>query len=208
MILRGKIDRTMSWLQQVIRRRGFDNRSFWNQRYAQDPAMGSGPGSRAENLELKNALIARVLEEQGVTSVLDVGCGDIEILRGLSIASYTGIDISDVVVARNRTLRPEWTFLCADLAGDFVPPEAELVMCLDVLIHQKRRQDYDAILGKALRAARKVALVSGYGKPDPGWNVFFHEPLLDSVRRIRPDASIEPLAEYRGTELLMLRLPG
>jgi SAM-dependent methyltransferase len=184
----------------------FDNRDFWNQRYTTDPQKGSGPGSRGENLTLKRKVIDSVITEHGISSVLDIGCGDIAILDSLEIRNYVGIDISDIVVRQNKARRPEWDFVCEDLAGAFQPPSAELVLCLDVLIHQKARKDYIGILSKALNSSTRIALISGYSKPFEAWNVFYHEPLTESVRRVRPADRIELLGEYRGTDLIKVEV--
>lgn len=197
----------LSAITHSLKRLRFDNRRFWNRRYAADPELGSGPGSRRENLALKNALIRDAIEKYGIESILDIGCGDIAILEGLQIGSYTGIDISDLIVERNKKLRPEWRFLQSNVADPAVEvPSADLVLCLDVLIHQKSRSAYEQILRCAITAARRLVLVSGYDTPDPGWNVFFHEPLTRSVSRIQPSARVTHVAAYRGTDLLELDL--
>jgi hypothetical protein len=54
-------------------------------------------GSRGENQLYKRSL----LKEQGVemaSSVLDVGCGDLEVIKALNISSYVGIDQSRSVL--------------------------------------------------------------------------------------------------------------
>lgn len=191
-----------NFIGRNIRRRMFDNRKFWDERYSEDPEKGSGPGSRGEFLALKNKLIRQVLGNGQYTTVLDIGCGDIAILDGLEITEYVGVDISSVVVEKNRKLRPEWQFLCEDLTGQFVPQAADLVLCLDVLIHQRNRSAYSMILSKALTATRKLALVSGYPRPYRGANVFFHEPIEVSVGRLCPDAKIARVAEYQHAHLL------
>jgi SAM-dependent methyltransferase len=151
---------------------------------------------------LKNKLARTTLEQGQITSVLDIGCGDIAILEGREIERYTGIDISSVVIEQNKLARPDWLFLCEDLAGTFEPEPADLVLCLDVLMHQCRTSDYKSIQSKAIGAAERTALVSGYAQRDPGWNVYFHEPIERTVRDTCPTAIINKIAEYRGTRLL------
>ena len=192
-------------MKLFLRKQTFDNRRFWNRRYAEDPDKGSGPGSRGENAALKCELVRATIKKYGIKTVLDIGCGDIETIRSLEIKSYIGLDISHVVVERNRIIRPEWNFICADLASPYVPHSAELVLCLDVLIHQKKRQAYDAMLSKTLAAAEKVALISGYSQPDGGWNVFYHEAIGDSIQRLCPHVDVHKVAEYRGTDLLQIK---
>jgi SAM-dependent methyltransferase len=195
------VDRLRS-LPRAFRRTAFDNRRFWNQRYIENPEKGSGPGSRGEILLLKSKLIQSVIAENDIETVLDIGCGDIAPLREIELGHYLGVDISDVIVEKNRRLKPQWQFVCADLTGDHCPPSADLVLCLDVLIHQKKKQSYLAILSKTLSCTKKVALISGYSKGDPGWNVFFHEPIIASIKRLSPQARIMSMGAYRGTDLI------
>lgn len=205
-----KIQQARQKLAEMLGRAQYDNKQFWNQRYATNPEKGSGPGSRGDSLSFKRDVIVSLLQAYNISSVVDIGCGDIAILESVEILTYTGIDISDVVIQANRAARPGWTFLCEDLTGSFEPPAADLVLCLDVLIHQRKKAGYLAILEKALRSAGKVALVSGYSSrdQDPGWNVFFYEPLLESIRRICPTGQIERLGEYRGTDLIKVQMAG
>jgi SAM-dependent methyltransferase len=191
----------LRWLRHAFRRRNFENREFWNTRYVEDPEKGSGPGSRGENVILKNDIVRQTIETHKIKSVLDIGCGDLATMGMLEIERYVGIDISDVIVERNRQLRPQWQFLREDLAGGYRPDPAELVLCFDVLIHQKTRQAYEAILSKALAAAHRVALISGYSHPEHGWKVFFHEPIEQSIRRLCPNAEVTRVTTYRETDL-------
>lgn len=189
-------------IAEFWRRVTFNNHKFWNRRYETDLVKGSGPGSRNENLLLKGSIIKETIDQYAINTVLDIGCGDIEILQDVTVEHYLGIDLSEIIIQRNKILRPHWTFVCADLAKGYDPPSADLVLCLDVLIHQQSNRNYQMVLAKAMRAARKVGLVSGYSKRAMGWNVFYYEPLEESVRRMHPEALIEKLAEYRETDLL------
>jgi SAM-dependent methyltransferase len=192
---------------ELWRRARFDNHNFWNARYQTDPVKGSGPGSRKENLLLKNSIIKDTIDRYAVKTILDIGCGDIAILQDIDVEHYIGVDLSDVIIKKNKMLRPHWTFVCADMTDAYDPPFADLVLCLDVLIHQKLNSNYQMLVAKVMAATRKVALVSGYSKRPDGWNVFFHERLSESIRRVCPKARIEKLAEYRETDLLRVLVP-
>ena len=167
----------------------FDNRSFWETRYTTDLARGSGAGSRGEFLDYKRRLLDRLIAEFQPASILDVGCGDIEVTKELQFGgTYTGVDLSPFVIERNATLRPDWTFA----AGDFLALAeegrlgADLVLAFDVLIHQHDEQTYHAFVRGLINVAGKVAVMNGFDDPRRGYrgNVAFHEPLTDTVARI------------------------
>jgi predicted TPR repeat methyltransferase len=190
-------------LKLAIKRRLYDNRSHWNERYATNIELGSGHGSRGEIREYKRDLIAKAMQDHGLTSVIDLGCGDIEIIRELDIPRYRGIDLSDVVVERNRTLRPDWTFEAGDITTADTSGTWDMTLCLDVLIHQNRRKAYSGIIETIGRIGSSVVLVSGYETAPSGWNVFFHEKLSETLARDLPALKFEHVGSYRDTDLFM-----
>lgn len=72
----------------------FNNKLFWDLRYTMYPALGSGVGSRGEVKKMKTRIL-KIAGIESATSVLDVGCGDGEVIKGLRLKKYTGIDISE-----------------------------------------------------------------------------------------------------------------
>jgi hypothetical protein len=114
-----EIGKAKQKISEIMHRITFDNQKFWNERYTSNPEKGSGPGSRGDSLLFKRDVIVSLLDSYGISSVVDIGCGDIAILQSVEISKYTGIDISDVIIQANRTARPAWTFLCEDLTGSF-----------------------------------------------------------------------------------------
>jgi SAM-dependent methyltransferase len=167
---------------------GFDNREFWERRYTTDLELGSGAGSRGEFLEHKRRLLCQVIKEFHPRSILDVGCGDIEVTKELPFSGeYTGIDLSPSIIARNRALQPAWNFV----EGDFLDIvrrnrlAADLVICFDVLIHQHDYETYRAFVRELVNAARKVAVINGFEQPRKRkWvnpNTAYHEPITHTV---------------------------
>lgn len=143
------------------------NPTFWDQRYAREPWLGSGPGSRGVAAHYKAALLHRWVDAHRVRSIVDIGCGDLcwltttdaypDWLQGVS---YTGLDISAVIVQKNAARFPHCHFAVHDLVAHPPPVAAELVVCFDVLLHQLQRASFDAALGNVLRAIRGHALIS------------------------------------------------
>lgn len=160
------------------RRRHFDNQAFWNARYTADPALGSGVGSRGHVLTYKRCLLAAEAARLKPTSVLDVGCGDMSIGEVLPEAGYVGVDVSDVAVATDAEAYPRRRFVHGDpLALDLDP--ADLVVCLDVLIHQPTAEHYRRLIERLVSCAARGGVVSGYDAAPPSGSdiTFFYEPL-------------------------------
>jgi hypothetical protein len=183
--------------------RHFDNRLFWDMRYAHFSERGSGVGSRGENLEYKRQLLRAQGAEQAL-SVLDLGCGDLEVVKALSLCGYIGIDQSAPALETAKRKRPDWTFLPAP-APD--APVAELVLCFEVLIHQESPAAYLALIDYLAEKTWKVLLVSGYEEGGEAIRqnpmLFFHEPLSLSLARTTKFASITVIGHH--TDVVIFR---
>jgi hypothetical protein len=176
--------------------KGFKNRVFWDMRYRQFPERGSGVGSRGENLVYKREL----LKQQGIEtawSVLDVGCGDLQIVKELNIKKYVGIDQSPQALDLARLARPDWEFRTTPAPN--VSP-AEMVLCLEVLIHQETEVAYQALIAFLAEKTLGTLLVSGFSAASKEIRqnpmVFFHEPLEETLRRTARFQSIQPIGGH------------
>jgi len=170
--------------------KGFDNRAFWDQRYRDNLALGSGIGSRGKNVHNKRTVIARFLDAVGPHSILDVGCGDHEVISGIETsAQYHGIDISPAIVEINRTRYPGKRFTCVDFSAldDVAEYASDAVISFEVLIHQHTREAYDNLLRNIVRATRHAGLISGYlTDPIPTTRsdiIAWHEPITTSLEK-------------------------
>ena len=139
-----------------------DNRTFWNDRYISLPSLGSGPGSRAYAAWVKRRLIAQTIVERGVRSVLDIGCGDMYWIADVPMdgVTYTGVDISDVIVEKNRSRFPNFEFLLHDVSAAPLARTADLILCFDVLIHQLVADTFRTTLRNVLASLSKLGLIS------------------------------------------------
>src|SRR5579863_1380654 len=192
-------------------REAFPNATFWEWRYLTDPELGSGVGSRGEPLADKRALLSVLLAALRPASVLDVGCGDGEATRGLPMPGYVGLDLSAAAVQRARAGRPDGDHRVGTLADQPHAVQADLTVCLDVLIHQADAAGYHDLVSRLWRSAARALLISGYEHPFRATSpmIHFHEPLSASIRRLDPDAAIHPLREVHGitTWLVLKALP-
>jgi len=155
---------------------------FWEQRYVSDPELGSGVGSKGLWKQRKLDLLSQVLRRHRIRSVLDLGCGDLQVLRDLpqlSELEYTGIDFSAEVIARNRVQFPRLRFIQADLGdvGSLGIEPPDLVICFDVLFHIQDSATYQSICRYMFNSgARALALTCAVGRTDTnGVNLWYRD---------------------------------
>ena len=152
------------------------------------PALGSGIGSRGENLIHKRTIMKTFLELMKPESILDIGCGDHKVIAGLELhARYIGIDLSEVIVKENSTQFLGKTFICADFtnSAEFIRFKSDVIICLEVLIHQHSANDYHQLVKNIVRSATRGGLISGY-LSDPRSTlrspiIAYHEPITDTL---------------------------
>ena len=195
----GEVDRAIARVNDVIRARrrtGFDNPSFWNFRYAQAPDLGSGVGSRGEHLEYKRALLAREIEP--AASVLDVGCGDLEVSRTLPVTAFTGVDVSAGAIELARGKRPDWTFVLGQLPALDLPRH-DVVVSFDVLIHQPTVAAYRTLVADLVRLALHAVIIAAYDGPPRLTSeiTFYYEPISTSLERLVGGGHVRVLGTYR-----------
>ena len=170
----------------------FNNLLFWNFRYACFPERGSGIGSRGENAIYKRQLLI----EQGIEeaeSIIDFGCGDLEVLSPLKLNNYLGIDRSLQAINVAKSKRPDLNFL---LIESFPEVKADLVICFEVSIHQPSKEHYLALINNASHAANKTLIISGYDAKTPHHMVYFYEPLEKTLRETNCFTSITKIGAH------------
>lgn len=176
--------------------RHFNNKLFWETRYANFSERGSGVGSRGKNLEYKRNLL-REQGAEGARSVLDVGCGDLEVVKALNFRRYVGIDQSTKTLEIAKRARPDWVFRQAPCPH---ASPAELVLCFEVLIHQDSLTAYNELIRYLAEKAQRVLLVSGYEQATEAIRsnpmLFFYEPLSSSLKKTGKFISVEAIGRH------------
>jgi len=105
--------------------------AYWEARYQVGGTSGAGSYGRLSRF--KAGFINAFIESNAVQSVIDLGCGDGNLLSLLRVRGYTGADVSATVLARCAGRFPQHRFVPFD-ALERVPP-AELAMSIDVIFH-------------------------------------------------------------------------
>lgn len=122
----------------------YTTKEYWESRYKS--GQTSGYGSYGEQLERKLKIIEKL---EGIASVTEIGCGDFNFGKNvmfrlkLPLEAYTGYDIAENIVARNKALYPKCSF---SVLKDFPDKTGDLLMCVDVILHLLEDKEYEQFL--------------------------------------------------------------
>ena len=99
----------------------------------------SGRGSELAQTKKKSEALPSLLAELGVSSLLDVPCGDFHWMQHVDIAAieYIGGDIVEDIITnnqRNFKSRKNVSFKVIDILKDELP-KADAVLCRDLFVH-------------------------------------------------------------------------
>jgi SAM-dependent methyltransferase len=151
----------LSLLRQRIGFRG--SAQYWERNYACGGT--SGPGSYGALAEGKAAFLNAFVDERGVGSVIEFGCGDGHQLSLARYPRYVGVDVSRTAIGLCRRqfahdgtksffLYDDACFV--DRAGLFT---AELALSLDVIYHLTEDAVFEAYMQHLFAAAGRFVIV-------------------------------------------------
>lgn len=136
-----------------------DAKLYWNNRYAN--GLTSGYGSYGEALERK----LNWLSGLDIESIAEVGCGDFNfgsnLLKLYPNATYTGYDISEFIIQKNKKEYPQYTF-----TNEFVLPKCDLTLCVDVLYHILDDEECEKMLEELKKGWKKYLAITAYEKAE------------------------------------------
>ena len=120
----------------------------------------SGAGSRGDLLKFKVDFVNKFVKDYEVSSILDLGCGDLQFASQLIVDKYTGVDIVDHAHPTSIAAKDFTTTISRfDELGDH--DDAELCMSIDVLYHiLPDEEDYlHATLDNLFSKSRKYVII-------------------------------------------------
>tara|TARA_R100000700_G_scaffold39366_1_gene51984 strand:+ start:345 stop:911 length:567 start_codon:yes stop_codon:yes gene_type:complete len=102
----------------------------------------SGSGSRGKLAKFKADYVNRVIEENGVESVYDFGCGDLHNASMIKVKDYLGIDIVEHSHPKEVGAK-EFKTVVSRFDKVKFDKRADMCLCMDVLYHiLEDEQDY------------------------------------------------------------------
>jgi SAM-dependent methyltransferase len=136
----------------------FASGEYWEARYRTGGT--SGAGSYGRLAQFKADFVNNFVADNMVASVLDLGCGDGNLLSLLNLPAYTGVDISPTILARCADRfddRPNYAFLLPDHLNSTAP--AELSLSIDVIFHLTEDTVYERHMRDLFGHATRFVIV-------------------------------------------------
>lgn len=126
---------------------------------------GSGSGSLPEATTPYREFLQRFISENGIRSVIDLGCGDWQFSKLIdwSGVKYHGFDVAESVVEKNREAYGTDKITFSVMENYHLIPAADLLIIKDVLQHLSN-QEIDRII-KQLIPRFKLTLVTNCVPP-------------------------------------------
>ncbi len=149
----------------------------------------------------KRDLLACALAGLMDKRIVDIGCGDLELTKVFSFREYVGYDLSAEALKLAQSCRPEWKFIHGSIT-DYPDERADVVICLDVLIRQKNKDEYLTLIKALANATTKRLIISGYEDLPSAEYISdicaYHEPLSKSLSNLEVFNEVISIGSYGG----------
>jgi 2-polyprenyl-3-methyl-5-hydroxy-6-metoxy-1,4-benzoquinol methylase len=142
----------------------------WNEHY-----KNGGKSGEPKEYEIARSwkkIIISTYCDINVDSILDVGCGDLQFWNGDLPSYYTGIDISQVIIDKNKLLYPDKKFICSN-ASTTLDVSADAVICFDMLWHIIDDNDYIKILENIKKYSKNYVFLYTWNSNIFDKNIFY-----------------------------------
>lgn len=158
-------------------------------------------GSIGSDLICKQNLLRPYVEMIIEDSILDVGCGDLEVFAPLPASNYTGIDVSEQVISIAKSKRPDWTFNTRNVKT-FLASSFDYTFCIDVLTHQPNEVSANELAHNLVRIARKGIIFSVHSKSSDGSGISFNSSIIrDYIDSMPEITTIYEIGSYSNVTL-------
>ena len=168
---------------------------YWDRRYLS--GGNSGSGSVGKQRDWCWSQIGDISNKE----VLDIGCGDLSFWEGRDCLKYTGVDLSEIIINKNKEKRPNWNFIHAD-ASKSQNLNGQVVFCLNLLYHILDDSVYQDILKNLEKWTKEKLFIFTWrenpfnGKTTDGWYQSYR-PFMEYVHILEPLKLVESLSYAR-----------
>lgn len=164
---------------------GIPSGEFWNEHYKKNG--NSGTGSYHHLAEFKAEIVNRFIVKEKITSVIEIGCGDGNQLSLIHYDNYTGVDVSEVIVEKNKeNYQNDNTkqFFCTETEREkYINRKYDMSISMDVIFHLLEDQVfYNYMEDLFLLAERYVVIYSSNHEEYTKWPECRHRNFISYIQ--------------------------
>ena len=131
--------------------------SYWNSRY--EVGGNSGDGSYNQLSEFKAEILNSFVAENGVTSVIEYGCGDGNQLNLARYPRYIGFDVSTIALSMCTKVFKNDSTKNFKLMGAYDGETAELILSLDVIYHLVEDDVFEGYMNRLFDSSERFIII-------------------------------------------------
>lgn len=147
----------MSIKDKIALRSRFSSNQYWDTRYKS--GGNSGPGSYGHLAQFKASVINEFVAKNGISSVIEFGCGDGNQLTLAQYSRYSGYDISAAALNTCRSLFKGDSSKEFYSTLDYDGRKGDLAISLDVIFHLTEDPIFDAYMRRMFGAATRYVII-------------------------------------------------
>ncbi len=153
-------------LNSAFRWKHGSSAGYWEHRYKNNGT--SGAGSYGEPALYKASVINQFVTDNGITSVIEFGCGDGNQLKLFHFPRYTGLDVSATAINNCRDIFKNDTTKQFHLyeTGNWTGENYDLSLSLDVVYHLLENTIFEKYMRDLFAAAKIYVIIYSWEKKD------------------------------------------
>jgi SAM-dependent methyltransferase len=134
-----------------------NSQSYWENRYA--TGGNSGSGSYDQLAKFKSEVINQFVDENGIRSVIEFGCGDGNQLTYAQYNNYLGFDVSKTAIAICRKKFLSDSTKRFKLMDEYNGEKADISLSLDVIFHLVEDTVFESYINKLFDSSNRYVII-------------------------------------------------
>ncbi len=160
--------------------------NFWNEHYKKGGTSGTGSYNRLA--EFKAMVVNDFIRENNIKTTIEFGCGDGNQLSLINYECYTGVDVSEYIVERNREKYVADTtkvfFHTLTEREKYINQKYDMAISMDVIFHLLEDDIFSAYMEDLFSVAEKyVVIYSSNHEEYTRWEEFRHRNFMSYVQK-------------------------
>ena len=163
--------------------------TFWEKHYQNNGTSGTGSYNRLA--AFKADFINKWLEEHQIRTVIELGCGDGNQLGMIHYQSYTGVDVSETIIKKNKDKFANdegKVFYVRYPKESYMNKKYELSISMDVIFHLLEENVYKEYMKDLFECSEKYVIIySSNHEEYTKWPEYRHRKFIRYIQENIPN---------------------